>query len=229
MNSSFVASISHATNLAATHLANGQRDQAASLLQKVLFALKNRVPEEDKPSPRESGRSIIAHAVDCVPGFGPQSTRAVADSTFEFSDRFFLLPSSCDDQSPEDLSLLSFLVLYNMGTIRHQIGLCTGRSSELIKAIRMYAFAVSTVETLPLGAISTVRVLCSLYNNMGHAYEQLGAFQYSQACMERLLNILHATQQSPHCDQMLTADDCDFYYQYFGMGPGKTFCAAPTA
>jgi hypothetical protein len=40
---------------------------------------------------------------------------------------------------------------------------------------------------------------------------------------------LEVVQRSANQGQLLSEDDFDFYYQYSGMGQGRTFCVAPMA
>ena len=234
-----LSNIAAMNSMAVSKLAEGKQKhqlEAQSILQEAVVGLKHAfhtigngslLPVE-RVFKSHSYRSVLANSLSIVDHASECASQS--DGTFAFCDRMFLL-SSLSGEAANDLSLVTLLTMYNLASVRHRVGLSTSSSGQIIKAIRMYELALATAENIPDdprwdGIV--LRVRCCLYNNMGHAHENLKSTQQSRFLLECLLNCL---QQNDFCvaQAMYGSEEYEFFLQYVGFSPYCSFRAATAA
>ena len=224
----------------------GNPEAAVRLLHGALKELKEVIASAEKmaASVKQSSRACYfdhSEAMNssaflskpvAVGGDGWQ--RPSPDGTFAFCDQL-LVPSPatlCSRATPEIFTMIAAASMYNLGWIRHRAGLWSGRSSDLLASKRMYELAAATLGSLPSHSEewideAVLQLRCCLYNNLGHAYEQLGETETGRCILVSLIDLLE--ESADYVDDTMSDDDFDFYAQYLGMDPNRSFCTAQTA
>lgn len=150
--------------------------------------------------------------------------------TFAFCNRMFVW-SSLTGQICQDLPLMTMLAMYNIGSIRHLVGLNKGSATEIRKAIHMYELALSTMDNIvkdPRWDDIVLRVCCCAVNNLGHAYECLRDTQKSSWCLGRLHEVMFENVFAVQ-NTLMHDDDFEFFLQYVGLNPSLAFNTATAA
>ncbi|CAB9528370.1 unknown protein [Seminavis robusta] len=229
---SFIA-VASINNLAVSKVVEGRHEEAVEIFMGALSELKAAFAKDPETDPRSMDAATVNQSAawsnrDLVQ-LGPSYPEW--DGSFSFNNSLFLLPT--EYMYPKDsVSLVTMVLLFNLGSIRHQLGLVVGSSLELQRAMKLYELALASLENIPAcGDWNSMvwRMQCCLCNNMGHVFEQNGNFQQSSRCLEWLIDTLDGMHDWYSGEGDLDYDDLDFYYPYFGMPKERWFNSAPAA
>jgi hypothetical protein len=227
------SSVASANNLAVSNMMKGAHDQAVKWLVLALKDLnaafggtgsqKKRVETETHPflaQPQQYGSTQLDS--ECY---------AKWDGMFEFNDMLFLLPTELEYLAGND-TLLAMVVLYNLGSLMHKMGLSNGSSAELARALKFYELASEFLDNVPM-SVSTewksivFRVQCCLCNNMGHVCEQMCDFNECRCFLEWLLDVMEKQESTANAD--MEHKGFDTYFAFYAVPKERWFHPAPAA
>jgi hypothetical protein len=225
------SSIASANNLAVSNMMTGKHDQAMKLLVSALADLKAASGVTGLQKKRVETHPSVAHPRHC--GLEQMGSECYAkwDGVFAFNSMLFLLPAELEYQR-ENVALLTMVLLFNLGSIRHVIGLLNGSSVELARAMKCYEFASEFMEKIPM-SLSTerqsfiFRVQCCVCNNMGHLCEQMGDFNECKCCLAWLLDVMQMHEKT--ASAATDYEYFDTYFAYYGIPEARWFTSAPAA
>jgi hypothetical protein len=207
-------------------------DDAVPLFQKALALLK---VEAAKPNDETDHNDIVVAQLGGEVKMG--NTDPSNDGVFSYSRHTFSF--TCQDESAKgessfsekDQNVMLSILLYNLASSHHQVGLLYGRSHELSIALRLYHLVVSTLANIGGDTSSfedevLLLLLCSLYNNIGHIHSCFQEADEAKFCLEWLQNVLQSekTLYSKGYEK-----EYIFFFQYLVLSPDEQFCLASAA
>lgn len=157
---------------------------------------------------------------DCVFGF--------CGLAFDFSWDGHFTENSCLTQ--DDLNIMLGVLLFNLSSAHHYMGLRSGRSSDLCNALNFYQLALLTLENVTedkcLENAAMILLMCSIYNNMGHIHSYFRNLAETKSCLECLKSLLLSEESLAY---ELYEKQYIFFMQYLLINPEEQFCLAPAA
>jgi hypothetical protein len=227
----FESSVALENNLAVSSIINGKHDQAMKLLISALAGLKAAPGATWLQKKRVETHPSVAQPQHH--GLKQMGSECYAkwDGVFAFNSMLFLLPTELEYQR-DNVGLLTMVLLYNLGSSRHMMGLLNGSSVELARAMKFYGFASEMMDNIPM-SLSTerqsfiFRVKCCICTNMGHICEQMGDFNECRCCLEWLLDVMQMHENTANAN--MDCEDFDTYFAYYGIPEARWFNPAPAA
>ena len=215
----------------------GRQEDSLRLIQKALGMLRTvavSAPSSLHASDCCAERPTIAASIQ---GDAIQlKDDPTVDSVFAFCSRTFSFEWQADPDDPDVLSqrdqnaILSVL-LYNLSSVHHHLGLSEGRSADFINALKLYQLTITTMENISADTSGfddevLVILLCCLYNQMGHIHAYFQEVDETKFCLEWIQSMLYT--EEPFCSEFYQ-EEYSFFHQYLLLSPQEQFSLAPAA
>jgi hypothetical protein len=130
------------------------------------------------------------------------------DNLFEFYNRAFVISSDAPNVDKEVYeSIITAVVLYNMGLSCHRKAGRSGATRELHSALKLYEMSAKVIQDVPKLSRDSVNVLVlALINNMGYIHSHF----YDYTAIEQCRAFLYSLFMSSNTND-LTPEDCVFF------------------
>eukprot|EP00523_Entomoneis_sp_CCMP467_P007353 CAMPEP_0168734212 /NCGR_PEP_ID=MMETSP0724-20121128/8694_1 /TAXON_ID=265536 /ORGANISM="Amphiprora sp., Strain CCMP467" /LENGTH=227 /DNA_ID=CAMNT_0008781303 /DNA_START=29 /DNA_END=712 /DNA_ORIENTATION=+ len=137
-----------------------------------------------------------------------RSSDSDAAATFAMYKKAFLLGANERDEV-----ILSLVLFYNMGLASHAMGVNTGRSNSLQRALRLYRKVYALLNEHGHGIPGVSLLLLATVNNMGHIFAMLLNLDGMVSCHANIQTILTGTDGAE-----LSTSDLDFFFMTVVLG-----------